>query len=161
MAELTTFVPGRRLDDNATILLRYANGAKGTVWASQVTPGNENALKVRIYGTKGGIEWAQEDPNYLYVTKHGAPRMRYTRGGDGAWPEAARVTRVPSGHPEGYLEGFANLYQEAARAIRAAKAGRPVDAAVIYPTVEDGLSGVRFIERAVESSQKGNIWVNF
>ena len=129
------------------------------LWASQVAPGNENALKLRVYGSKGGLEWAQEDPNYLWVTRHGAPKQLYTRGGDGAWPDAARVTRTPSGHPEGYLEGFANIYREAARAIRAHAAGTPVDPDVVYPTAEDGWLGVRFIEAAVESSARGNVWI--
>ena len=159
LAELSTFVGGRRLDDNAHILLRFTGGARGMLWASQVAPGNENALKLRVYGSKGGLEWAQEDPNYLWVTRHGAPKQLYTRGGDGAWPDAARVTRTPSGHPEGYLEGFANIYREAARAIRAHAAGTPVDPDVVYPTAEDGWLGVRFIEAAVESSARGNVWI--
>jgi predicted dehydrogenase len=159
LAELSTFVAGRRLDDNAHLLLRFAGGARGMLWASQVAPGNENGLKLRVYGAKGGIEWAQEDPNYLWVTALGKPKQRYTRGGDGAWPEAARVTRTPFGHPEGYLEGFANIYQEAARAIRAHAEKRPLEPEVLFPTARDGLLGVRFIEAAVESSSRGNVWV--
>ena len=98
--------------------------AKGMLWASQVAPGNENGLKLRVYGTKGGLEWVQADPNYLWYTPFGEPKQLITRGGAGAGPAAARVTRVPPGHPEGYLEGFANIYAEAARAIRAARARR-------------------------------------
>ncbi len=158
LADLTTFVPGRRLDDNVHILLRYKGGARGMLWASQVAPGCENGLKLRVYGTKGGLEWSQEDPNYLWFTPFGKPKQLYTRGGDGAWPEAARVTRVPFGHPEGYLEGFATIYREAAEAIRARKAGRPVDPAVVYPTVLDGLKGLRFVEASVESSRQGGVW---
>src|SRR5690606_26520339 len=118
-ADLDAFVPGRRLDDNAHILLRFAGGAKGVIWASQVAPGNENALRLRVYGTKGGLEWSQEQPNHLWFTPFGQPKQLITRGGAGAGAAAARITRIPSGHPEGYLEGFATIYAEAARAIRA------------------------------------------
>ena len=128
------------------------------LWASQVAVGHENGLKLRVYGTKGGLEWTQADPNYLWFTKFGEPKQLLTRGGAGAWPEAARVTRVPGGHPEGYLEGFANIYTEAARAIRAARDGGTVGADVIYPSVEDGLVGMKFIEAAVKSSNAGNVW---
>ena len=133
-ADLQAFVPGRRVDDNGHVLMRFKGGARGMLWCSQVAAGNENALKLRVYGTKAGIEWAQEDPNYLWVTPLGGPRRRLTRGGAGAGPEAVRVTRVPPGHPEGYLEGFANIYTEAARAIRAKIDGTALDPAVIYPT---------------------------
>ena len=128
------------------------------LWASQVAVGNENGLKLRVYGTKGGLEWTQADPNYLWFTKFGEPKQLLTRAGAGAWPEAARVSRVPGGHPEGYLEGFANIYTEAARAIHAARDGSKVDPAVTYPTVEDGLVGMQFIEAAVASSKAGNVW---
>ena len=131
-ADLDAFVPGRLVDDNLNVLLRFkpvgkAPAAKGMIWASQVAPGHENGLKLRVYGTKGGLEWVQADPNYLWYTPFGQPKQLITRGGAGAGPAAARVTRVPPGHPEGYLEGFANIYQEAARAIRAArkKGGKP------------------------------------
>ena len=158
LAQLTTFVPGRQLDDDTQILLRYKGGARGMLWASQVAVGNENGLKLRVYGTRGGLEWTQADPNYLWFTRFGEPKQLLTRAGSGAWPEAARVSRIPSGHPEGYLEGFATIYAEAARAIRAAGAGRPAEPEVIYPTVEDGLAGMRFIEAAVASSRAGNVW---
>jgi predicted dehydrogenase len=160
-AELTSFVPGRRLDDNAHILLRYANGARGMLWASQVAPGNENGLKIRVYGTKGGLEWHQEQPNHLYVSPFGKPTHLVSRGTGAAGPAAGRVTRVPAGHPEGYLEGFATIYSEAASAIRAARTGAPVDPAVTFPTIEDGVKGVAFIETAVASSAKGGRWVPF
>jgi predicted dehydrogenase len=159
LAELSTFVPGRRLDDNVHMLLRFHGGARGMLWASQVAPGNENALRLRVYGARGGLEWAQEDPNHLWFTPQGKPKQRITRGGDGASPEAARVTRTPSGHPEGYLEGFANIYAEVARAIRASREQRPVEGDVLYPTIEDGVLGVRFIEAAVDSSKHGTLWV--
>ncbi|MBH1974461.1 MAG: Gfo/Idh/MocA family oxidoreductase, partial [Rhodobacteraceae bacterium] len=107
-ADLSAFVPGRRVDDNGHVLMRFKGGAKGMLWCSQVAPGNENNLRLRVYGSKGGLEWAQEDPNYLWFTPFGQPKRLITRGGAGSGPEAARVTRVPPGHPEGYLEGFAN-----------------------------------------------------
>jgi predicted dehydrogenase len=157
-ADLTTFVEGRRVDDNVAILLRYAGGARGMLWASQVAPGNENNLSLRIYGETGGLEWRQEDPNYLWYTPLGGEKRLVTRGGDGSGPAAGRVTRVPAGHPEGYLEGFATIYAEAARAIRAARDGRAPDAAVIYPTVDDGVAGMRFIDASVRSSRANGAW---
>ena len=163
-ADLDAFVPGRAVDDNLNVFLRFkpvgkAPAAKGMIWASQVAPGNENGLKIRVYGTKGGLEWVQADPNYLWYTPFGQPKQLLTRAGAGAGPAAARVTRVPSGHPEGYLEGFANIYQEAARAIRAArkKNGKP-PRDVIYPTVEDGVEGVAFVDACVKSSKKNAAW---
>jgi predicted dehydrogenase len=158
-AELTTFVEGRKLDDNAQILLRYANGARGALWSSQVAPGNENELRIRVYGTKGGLEWNQVNPNYLYWSAFGRPTQIIARGSPAAGTAAARVTRIPPGHPEGYLEGFANVYQEIARAIRAARAGLTPDRAVIFPSIDDGVRGVAFIEAAVASSNGGARWV--
>lgn len=159
-ADLTAFVPGRALDDNAQMLLRFKGGARGGLWASQVAPGNENALHVRIYGEKAGLAWAQEDPNYLHFTPLGEPPRLITRGGAGAGPLAARVTRIPPGHPEGYLEGFANIYGDAAEQVWAAIEGRAPDpAALLAPTVGDGVRGVAFIEAAVQSSRKGAAWV--
>jgi predicted dehydrogenase len=159
-AELSIFVPGRPLDDNAQMLLRFKGGARGGLWASQVAPGNENALKVRIYGEKGGLVWAQEDPNYLHFAPYGEPPRLITRGGAGAGPAAGRVTRIPPGHPEGYLEGFANIYGDAAELIWAADEGRVADpGALLAPTVTDGVKGVAFIEAAVESSRRGGIWI--
>jgi len=158
-ADLDSFVAGRQLDDNANIMLRFKGGAKGMIWASQVAPGNENGLKLRVYGEKGGLEWTQADPNYLWYTPFGQPKQLLTRAGAGAGPAAARVTRVPSGHPEGYLEGFANIYAEAARAIRAARRkGGKLPKDVIYPTVEDGLEGVAFVEACVKSSKRNGAW---
>ena len=122
-ADLSTFVPGRRLDDNVQILLRYQGGARGMLWASQVAPGHENGLRLRVYGAKGGIEWVQAEPNTLLHSPLGAPRQLVTRGSAAAGPAAARVTRIPSGHPEGYLEGFANIYTDVATAIRSVDAG--------------------------------------
>ena len=158
MADLTTFVPGRLVDDNANVLLRFNGGAKGMLWASQVAPGNENALRLRVYGTKGGLTWSQENPNYLRYAPFGEAPRELSRGGAGAGPAAARVTRVPPGHPEGYLEGFANIYSEAAAAIRAAAEKKPAPAEVVFPTVEDGLKGVSFVDAVVRSSRDGGVW---
>jgi predicted dehydrogenase len=158
-ADVHTFVKGRKLDDNAHVLLRYKGGAKGMLWCSQVAVGQENGLRLRVYGAKGGLEWAQEDPNYLYWSNLGEPRRRITRSGAGAGAEAARLTRIPSGHPEGYLEGFANIYSEAAAAINAKKAGKPVDARVVYPSVHDGVKGVAFVEACIASSRGNGAWV--
>ena len=163
-ADVHTFVDGRRLDDNAHVMLRFkAKGggtpAKGMLWCSQVAVGQENGLKVRIYGTKAGIEWTQADPNYLWFTRLGEPKQLITRGGAGAGASAARVTRIPSGHPEGYLEAFATIYSEAAAAIHAAKSGATVDAAVVYPTVDDGVKGVAFVEACIASSKQNGGWV--
>ena len=158
-ADLDTFVEGRQLDDNAHVLLRFEGGAKGMLWASQVAPGNENALALRIYGTQGGLEWRQEDPNYLWFTELGLPKQLLTRAGSGATDVAARVSRIPAGHPEGYLEGFATIYTEAAAAINAAKQGKEAPADVVYPTIADGFAGISFVAACVNSSKKGGSWV--
>ena len=158
-AELTSFVEGRRVDDNAQVMLRFAGGARGMLWSSQVAPGNENALKLRVYGANGGLEWHQEEPNTLWFSPFGKPPQKITRGGAGAGDAAARASRVPPGHPEGYLEGFATIYSEAAEAIRAHQAGKPVPDGVIYPTVEDGLIGVAFVDACVRSSSRNGAWV--
>ena len=162
-AELTSFVKGRVLDDNAQVMLRYANGARGLLWASQVAPGNENNLKLRVYGSKGGLEWRQEHPNQLFWSPFGQPTQTVSRATGAANAAAARVSRIPSGHPEGYLEAFATLYAEIAQAIRAARRGgakapKP-DRAAHFPTLDDGLKGVAFIEAVVASSAKGGRWV--
>ena len=158
-ADLQAFVPGRQVDDNAHVMLRFVGGARGMLWSSQVAPGNENALRIRVYGETGGLEWAQEDPNYLWHTPFGEPKRLITRGGAGAGAAAGRVSRIPPGHPEGYLEGFANIYSEAAAAIRAHQAGNAPDAEVTYPTVGDGLKGVTFVDACVRSSQRNAAWV--
>ena len=158
-AELSTFVSGRRLDDNAHVMLRFAGGVRGMLWASQVAPGNENNLQLRIYGEKGGLHWRQEDPNYLFWAPLGEAPRRITRGGPGSDEHAARVTRIPSGHPEGYLEGFTTIYSEIAEAIRAARNGQAPDSAVLFPTGEDGVKGVRFVEAVVQSSRADAGWV--
>ena len=158
-ADLTTFVKGRALDDNVQVMLRFQDGARGSIWASQVAPGNENGLKLRIYGTKGGLEWTQADPNYLWYTPYGEPKRLITRGGAGAGPEAGRVTRVPPGHPEGYLEGFANIYSEVAKAIVAARSGKKPAKEVSFPSIKDGVDGMAFIEACVKSSKGNARWV--
>jgi predicted dehydrogenase len=160
-AELTSFVAGRRLDDDARVMLRFAGGARGLLWASQVAPGNESELAIRVYGERGGLEWCQSDPNQLMFAEVERPRQIITRGSRAAGEAARRVTRVPAGHPEGYLEAFANLYGEIARAIRAAGRGEQPPGNVWYPDVEDGLEGVGFVDAALRSSQAGSAWVPF
>ncbi|MBP0614190.1 Gfo/Idh/MocA family protein [Jiella mangrovi] len=157
-ADLSTFVSGRQLDDNASMLLRFENGAKGMLWASQVAVGNENGLTLRVYGEKGGLEWSQEEPNKLWYTPLGEPRRLLTRGGAGAGPAAAAVSRIPAGHPEGYLEGFATIYGEAAELIRAAEAGRAPPDGLALPGIEDGVDGLAFIEACVKSSDEDGAW---
>jgi predicted dehydrogenase len=157
-ADLQSFVPGRRVDDNANILLRFAGGARGMLWTSQVAPGCENGLRLRAYGEKGGLEWAQEDPNYLWFTPFGQPKRLLTRAGAGAGHAANAVSRTPGGHPEGYLEGFANIYTGAAAAIRAAEAGETPDLALL-PGLTAGMEGMRFISAALKSSQDDAAWV--
>ena len=128
------------------------------LWASQVAPGNENNLRLRVYGERGGLEWRQEDPNVLLHTPLGEPTRAITRAGSGAGGAAERVTRIPSGHPEGYLEAFANIYGEVAAAIHAHALRTAPDGEVTFPTGKDGLAGVRFIEAAVQSSGNGAAW---
>jgi predicted dehydrogenase len=162
LADLSTFVEGRALDDNCNLLLRYQGGARGMLWSSQVAPGNENNLKLRVYGEKAGLEWHQEQPNHLHVTPLGEPPRLLTRGGAGSGESAGRVTRSPPGHPEGYLEGFAKLYADLAEQISARLEGREPDpGSLLVPNVKDGAEGVRFITAAVESSHRGGVWVPF
>ncbi|WP_209504393.1 MULTISPECIES: Gfo/Idh/MocA family oxidoreductase [unclassified Ruegeria] len=159
-ADLQAFVLGRKVDDNAHVLLRFKGGARGMLWSSQVAPGNENALRLRVYGEKGGLEWAQEDPNYLWFTPYNEPKRLITRNGASAADAANRLSRVPPGHPEGYLEGFANIYGEAAEAIQAFRNGISPDASVVYPTVYDGLNGVKFVAACVQSSSRNAAWID-
>lgn len=158
-ADIQAFVAGRQVDDNAHVMLRYKGGARGMLWCSQVAPGNENCLRLRVYGEKGGLEWSQEDPNYLWYTPLGESKRLITRNGAGAGGAAGRVSRIPPGHPEGYLEGFANIYSEAAKAIIAKRTQSAVDGDVIFPTVQDGLLGVKFIDACVRSSSKNAEWI--
>jgi predicted dehydrogenase len=158
-ADLTSFVKGRELDDNAHVMLRFKGGAKGMLWASQVAPGNRNNLRLRVYGTKGGLDWQQEQPDHLHWSPFGRPTQVISRGSGAANAAAARLSRIPAGHPEGYLEGFANVYGEIAQAIVAARKGTRPDREVIYPGITDGLKGVVFIEAAVKSAAKGGAWI--
>jgi predicted dehydrogenase len=158
-ADVTTFVPGRRLDDNVHVLLRFSNGAKGGLWATQVAPGNENNLRLRVYGEKGGIEWRQEDPNELLFTPLGQSRRIIRRGSAGTGPAAVHATRIPAGHPEGYLEAFAQLYTDLAEQITAKIEKRsPAPESLLVPGVADGVEGVRFINSVLESSRNGSAW---
>ena len=159
-ADLDHFVPGRRVDDNAHVLMRFKGGSKGMLWCSQVAPGSQNELKLRVCGTKGSLEWAQEDPNYLWHSTVGEPKRLLSRAGPTTGAAAERVTRVPPGHPEGYQEGFANIYAEAARAIHAHATGAPPPQGTTYPTVHDGLKGMEFVEACVRSSKRGGVWVS-
>lgn len=156
LADLDAFVLGRTLDDNANILLRYKNGAKGMLWVSQVASGKENGLQIRIYGDKGGLQWAQEDPNYLHFSPLGHAKKILTRAGPGTGSLANVAARIPRGHPEGFIEGFANIYRETADLIDAYREKKSI--ASLVPTADDGLRGMRFIDKAVASNQAGSIW---
>ena len=156
-ADLDRFVDGRRLDDNAHIMMRFRGGAKGSMQVSQVATGHENDLTLCVYGTKGGLEWSQTDPNYLWFTPLEGHRQRIARGGAGNSDLTMDATRTPPGHPEGYLEGFANIYKDAATAIRQHSKGMPESS--VLPGVEDGLVGMRFIDACVRSSEQGSVWV--
>jgi predicted dehydrogenase len=160
-AEASIFVPNRRLDDNVQMMLRYEGGARGLLWASQVAVGNENNLRLRIYGEKAGIEWRQEEPNTLRFGAYGKPPQIVTRGGPAATEAAKHASRIPSGHPEGYLEAFAQIYTDIAEQIAAREAKRsPSKQSLLVPTVDDGVAGVQFISAVLESSRKNAAWVN-
>ncbi len=157
-ADLTTFVEGRALEDDANMLLRLENGGKGILTCSQIAAGEENNLTIRIYGSKAGLEWHQMEPNTLIFKEPGQPRQILRTGLPYMSGEAKSVTRLPAGHPEGFLEAFANLYQMIIADIRRVEEGnRSVGG---YPTVYDGLRGMQFVTKAVESSQNGSVWVN-
>jgi len=154
-ADLTAFVPGRQLDDNVHIMLRFEGGAKGMLWASQVAVGNENGLQLRIYGDKGGLEWRQDNPNYMWFTEFGKPKQLLTRGGSISVPPAASMNvRIPSGHPEGYLEAFGTLYSQFAAVIR----GEGAAYEDLLPSMADGIEGMQFIVASVESSRNDSRW---
>ena len=154
-ADLQSFVKGRKVDDNVHILLRFVGGARGMLWASQVAPGNENAVKLRVYGEKAGLEWEQENPNQLWFSELGKPRTLLTRGGAISSPPAASMNvRIPGGHPEGYLEAFATLYSQFADVIRGTgKAYVP-----LLPSLADGVEGVEFITASIASSKADGKW---
>ncbi len=158
-ADLAAFVPGRRLDDNVHALLRMDGGAKGMLWASQVAPGNANGLRLRIYGERGGLEWSQEHPEELKATMLGEPARLYRRGGVGLGAAAGHATRIPGGHPEGYLEAFAQIYSDAAELVHAHADKRPASAlARLAPGIRDGVRGMHFIEAVVASSKANGAW---
>ncbi len=160
-ADLTTFVKGRLLDDDGNILVRYKGGAKGVLHASQISVGEENNLSLRVYGAKAGLEWRQENPNILIVRHPDKPAEHWTRGQGYCGPAAAGATRTPAGHPEGYLEAFANIYREAFRAIRAEVTGRALPKNLDFPTIRDGVEGMIFIETVVKSAANGARWVRW
>jgi predicted dehydrogenase len=158
-ADVAALVPGRRLDDNAAMLLRFAGGARGSLWCSQIAIGRQNGLALRIYGEKGSLEWAQESPEALHVAMLEQPVHTIVRGGPGADASAAHASRIPGGHPEGYLEGFGQLYRDAAELIRAKAEGRePNPMSTLVPNLESGLRGMRFIHAALASSAKDGAW---
>ncbi|MCX6948410.1 MAG: Gfo/Idh/MocA family oxidoreductase [Opitutae bacterium] len=160
-ADLTAFVPGRRLDDDGNILVRFKGGAKGILHASQISVGEENNLNIRIYGEKAGLEWQQEHPNELLVKFPDQPKQTWRRGNGYVGDTAKKFTRIPAGHPEGYLEAFANIYQEAFRAIRAEVTGKKMPSDLDFPTIDDGVEGMAFIETVVKSSARGAKWLKF
>jgi predicted dehydrogenase len=161
-ADLTTFVPGRQLDDDGNVLLRFKGGAKGILHSSQISVGEENALNIRIYGEKAGLEWKQEHPNQLLVKYPDKPTEIWGRGNGYLTSAAAKgATRIPAGHPEGYLEAFANIYREAFRAIRAEASGKKLPTDLDFPTIDDGVEGMAFIETVVRSAKLGAKWVKF
>jgi predicted dehydrogenase len=157
-ADLTTFVEGRALDDDANMLLHLANGGKGILTCSQIAAGEENALSIRIYGTKAGLEWHQMEPNTLLFKPHGQPQQILRTGLGYMSDDAKAATRTPAGHPEGFYEAFANIYKMAIADIRRVESGQKPEGG--YPTVYDGLRGMQFVYAAVESSQKGVTWVD-
>jgi len=160
-ADVSVFVLGRRLDDNAQMLLRFEEGARGMLWASQVATGNNNNLRIRVYGEKAGLEWQQEEPNSLLFTPLNKPPVRLHRAGPTSTPAAVHASRLPAGHPEGYLEAFAQLYSDLAEQISARLAGHaPAASSLLVPTVEDGVAGMQFISAALESSRKDSAWVD-
>ncbi|WP_366657619.1 Gfo/Idh/MocA family oxidoreductase [Fodinicurvata sp. EGI_FJ10296] len=159
-ADLTTFVPGRRLDDDGNLLLRFENDARGILIASQISAGEENNLRLRVYGSEAGLEWHQENPNYLYFRPLDAPEQVFKRGNPYVADDASRLTRTPFGHPEAFFEAFANIYRNVTDTIRARSDGRqPTDQELDFPTVRDGARGVHFIEKTVESSRSEKKWL--
>jgi predicted dehydrogenase len=157
-ADLSSFVAGRRLDDDANILLRLRGGAKGTLVCSQVACGEENRLSIRVYGSQAGLEWHQQDPNTLIYKRAGSPWERLRTGQSYLSPSAQAVTRIPAGHPEGYLEAFANIYRGFMQDVRRVELGQPP--VRDYPGVQEGLRGLRFIAQAVASSRAGSVWLS-
>jgi len=161
-ADLSTFVDGRLLDDDGSVLLRFDNGAKGILHATQIAAGEENALSLRVYGEKGGLEWKQMEPNTLIARWLDRPTQLLRTGVGALAEESLEATRVPPGHPEGYLEAFANIYRNFARCLQAEISGEEVDARYTdYPTARDGLRGMQFIQKVIESSKADKKWIKF
>jgi predicted dehydrogenase len=161
-ARLDTLVPGRELDDNATVLLEYSGGAKGLYWASQVAVGRDNGLRVRAFGSRGSVEWCQEDPEHFRLDRAGGPAETWTRGREGFGAEARACSRLPSGHPEGYIEATANIYRAFIGELARLLAGLgPSPGGADYPSARRGLEGVAFVEACVESSARGSAWVDY
>ena len=159
-ADLTTFGKGYELEDDANILVHFTGGARGIIYASQISAGEENGLRLRVYGTKAGLDWRQENPNYLDVLPADGPAQVYKRGNDYLAPVAKHNSRIPSGHPEGFIEAFANIYRNAARVVAARlSGGTPHEFDTDFPTVQDGARGVHFIHKAVDSG-KAHGWVD-
>ena len=161
-ADLSVNIPGRTLDDDGNVLVRFKGGTRGIIYASQVSNGDENDLNIRVYGTKRSLEWHQEEPNDLLVKDARSPRQIYRRGNDYVTGAAADNTRIPFGHPEGFIEAFANVYNAAAVAIRDERAGKfPRKSGYDYPDIRDGIIGMAFIETVVKSSKSKEKWVKF
>jgi predicted dehydrogenase len=158
---LKIFEPGRKLDDYGTAMIKFENGALGTVTASQISHGRENDIFIEVDGTKGSLQWRQENPNEMLVRVNGQPHKLYTRnGGSYLGQAAAGATRIPSGHPEGYLEAFANIYRNAYDAMVLRAEGKPFERTnTIYPNVNDGVEGMYFIQQSVASSKEGGAWL--
>ena len=160
LAKLDAVVPGRVLDDNDAVMVEYEGGATGVYWTSQVAIGHDNGLRVRIYGENGSVEWFQEEPERVIMISRDGTVTERRRGGYGIEPAAAKYGRLPSGHPEGWLEAMGNLYRSFIECIRAKRAGSFTPDMIDFPTVHDGAQGVRFVEACVKSSQNGNVWVD-
>ena len=161
-ADIKTFVPGRKLDDDASVLLRFKNGARGVLWVSQIATGEENHLRLRVYGSEGGLAWDQEHPNQVTFIPPSGPLQVYSRGNGEFCAAAARATHLPSGHPEAFFEAFGNIYMNVTDTIRARLQGdEPSELELDFPTVRDGARGVKFIEKVVASSQSNQKWVAF
>lgn len=160
-ADVSTFVEGRLLDDDASVLLRFDNGAKGVLICSQISAGEENAINIKVYGEKGGIQWHQHDPNTMYVKWLDKPMEVYRTGQGYMGASAQANTRVPAGHPEGYLEAFGNIYRNFAKVVQAKLAGENPDPKYLdFPTVDDGVRGMEFIDAVIESGEKNAAWVS-
>lgn len=161
-ADISTIVPGRQLDDDGNVLLRFDNGARGILHASQISAGEENNLNIRVYGEKGGLEWRQMEPNSLIVKWLDKPTQLYRTGVGPLYPESLAHTRIPAGHPEGYLEAFANIYRNFAMCVKARLEGREPDPLhTDFPTVQDGVRGMKFIEKVIASGRSKSKWVSF